>query len=306
MSYLLVVDDNEDMRLMVREVLTSAGHDVETAPDGLTALASVEVREPDLMVLDLAMPGMSGIEVCRALKRNPFKARIPILMLTARSEIEHKVAGFEAGADDYLPKPFDPRELRSRVVAMLRLVRREGDRNPTSGLPGGKAIEEEIERRAKAGERFAICYIDLDNFKAFADSFGFSTADIVIRDMGAAIVDVVARVGGAQDFVGHIGGDDFIVVTDAGRADSIAREAATRFRDVAIGAVGEHAVSAGSFMGIDRDGKARDFPIARLAVAVLLVEPDRWVSTGHIGALAAEVKRRAKQRGPGTILVEAV
>lgn len=306
MSYLLVVDDNEDMRLMVREVLSSAGHDVATANDGVSALAAIEEREPDLLVLDLHMPGMSGIEVCRAVKRNPFKARIPILMLTARSEIEHKVAGFEAGADDYLPKPFDPRELRSRVVALLRLVRREGDRNPTSGLPGGKAIEEEIDRRAGEGEPFAICYIDLDNFKAFADSFGFSSADIVIRDMGAAIVSVVEAIGGEEDFVGHIGGDDFIVVTDEGRAESIARECATRFRDVAIGAVGEKAVSAGSFMGIDRDGRAREFPIARLSVAVLLVDPDRFVSTGHIGALAAEVKRRAKQRGPGTILMQTV
>jgi len=86
------------------------------------------------------------------------------------------VAAFEAGADDYLAKPFDPRELRARIVALLRIVRREGDRNPTSGLPGGQAIEEEIERRAEAGESFAICYIDLDNFKPFADTFGFSLA----------------------------------------------------------------------------------------------------------------------------------
>ena len=115
MSYLLVVDDNEDMRLMVREVLTSAGHEVQLAPDGLTALAAIQEREPDLLVLDLIMPGMSGIEVCRALKRNPFTARIPVLMLTARGDIDHKLAGFEAGADDYLAKPFEPRELLARM-----------------------------------------------------------------------------------------------------------------------------------------------------------------------------------------------
>ncbi|HJU65093.1 MAG TPA: response regulator, partial [Gemmatimonadaceae bacterium] len=152
MSYVLCVDDNEDMRLMVREVLASAGHDVNLAPDGLSALASIQEREPDLLVLDLVMPGMSGIDVCRAVKRNPFTARIPVLMLTAQSDIDSKVQGFEAGADDYLPKPFDPRELRSRVVALLRLVRREGDRNPTSGLPGGTAIEDEIARRAARKE----------------------------------------------------------------------------------------------------------------------------------------------------------
>lgn len=291
---------------MVREVLASAGHEVNLAPDGLSALAAIEEREPDLLVLDLVMPGMSGIDVARAIKRNPFTARIPVLMLTARSNVENKMEAFEAGADDYLAKPFDPRELRARVVALLRLVRREGDRNPTSGLPGGKAIEEEIARRAATGEPFAICYIDLDNFKPFADTYGFSVADMVIRDMGAAIRAAVDVMGSANDFVGHIGGDDFIAVTRTEDAESIARECAERFVTVATRAVGEEAVQRGSFMGIDREGRAREFPIARLSVAVLRVDPDRWISTSHIGALAAEMKRRAKHRGPGTILVETV
>jgi len=291
---------------MVRDVLASAGHEVEVAADGLSALASIQEREPELLVLDLVMPGMSGIEVCRALKRNPFLARVPVLMLTARGDVENKVAAFEAGADDYLPKPFDPRELRSRVVALLRLVRREGDRNPTSGLPGGKAIEEEIDRRAEIREPFDICYLDLDNFKPFADTYGFTVADMVIRDMGQAIRGAVEAVGNSRDFVGHIGGDDFIVVTASGSAESVAKECASRFVTVATRAVGEEAVRRGHFMGIDRDGRAREFPIARLSAAVLTVNPARWISTSHIGALAAEVKRRAKQRGPGTILVQAV
>ncbi|HXY31934.1 MAG TPA: response regulator [Gemmatimonadaceae bacterium] len=306
MSYVLCVDDNEDMRLMVREILTSAGHEADLAPDGLSALVSIQEREPDLLVLDLVMPGMNGIEVCRAVKLNPFTARIPVLMLTARGDVEHKLAAFEAGADDYLAKPFDPRELRARIVALLRLVRREGDRNPTSGLPGGQAIEDEILRRAELGEPFAICYIDLDNFKPFADTFGFTVADMVIRDMGAAIRGAVAAVGSEGDFVGHIGGDDFIAVTTLAGAEAVARDCAVRFIEVAKRAVGEEAVRRGHFMGIDRDGHAREFPIARLSVAILTVDPERWISTSHIGSLAAEVKRRAKQRGPGTILVQAV
>ena len=306
MSYVLCVDDNEDMRLMVREILQSAGHEADLAPDGLSALASIQEREPDLLVLDLVMPGMNGLDVCRAVKLNPFTARIPVLMLTARGDIEHKVAAFEAGADDYLAKPFDPRELRSRIVALLRLVRREGDRNPTSGLPGGKAIEDEIERRAQLGAPFAICYLDLDNFKPFADTFGFTVADTVIREMGQAVRAAVGSVGCPDDFVGHIGGDDFIAVTTEAGAESIARECATRFAAVVERAVGSDAMRRGHFMGVDREGRARQFPIARLSAAVLTVDPARWISTSHIGSLAAEVKRRAKQRGPGTILVQPV
>ncbi len=306
MSYLLCVDDNEDMRLMVREVLESAGHEVNLAPDGSSALTAIQEREPELLVLDLVMPGMSGIDVCRAVKRNPFTARIPILMLTARGDVEHKVAAFEAGADDYLAKPFDPRELRARVVALLRIVRREGDRNPTSGLPGGQAIEDEISRRAEVGKPFTVCYIDLDHFKPFADTFGFTVADTVIREMGAAIRAAVEEVGDTKDFVGHIGGDDFIVVTDSAHGERIAESCAERFIGVLERAVGEEAFERRVFMGVDRDGRAREFPLARLSAAVLHVTPDRWISVGHIGTLAAELKRKAKQRGAGTILVYAV
>lgn len=291
---------------MVRDVLEAFGHEVRVVPDGAAALAAVAEREPDLLILDRQMPIMNGIETCRAVKENPFTGHIPVLMLTALGAVERKLEGYDAGADDYLVKPFDTRELRARVDALLRLVKRETDRNPTSGLPGGRAVEDELRRRVAAGETFAVCYIDLDNFKPFADTFGFTIADVVIRDMGHAIRNAVDVMGSRDDFVGHIGGDDFIVVTTEQHAEAIARECAVRFVEVAGRAVGEEALRRGHFMGIDREGRAREFPIARLSTAILYVEPERWISVSHIGSLAAEMKRRAKQRGPGTILVQAV
>ena len=306
MSYLLFADDNEDMRHMVRDLLVSSGHEIGLAADGPSALASVKEREPDLLILDLNMPGLSGYEVCRAVKRNPGTARVPVLMLTSQSSVEHKLEGFDAGADDYLPKPFDARELRARVAALLRLVRREADRNPTSGLPGGHAIEEELNGRVARKETFAVCYIDLDNFKPFADHFGFSVADDVIRDTGAAIRRAVSAVGASDDFVGHIGGDDFIVVTSPDLADAVAQECAARFRDVVARAVGDEAMLIGNFTEVDREGILRTMPLACLSAAILTVRPEDWVSSKHLGARAAEVKRRAKHRGPGTIVAEPV
>jgi PleD family two-component response regulator len=307
-TYLLFADDNEDMRLMVRDLLQSIGHEVALAPDGLTALAAVQAREPDLMILDLNMPGMTGFEVCRAIKRNPFTSRIPVLMLTSQGDVDSKVEGFEAGADDYLPKPFDPRELRARVTALLRLVQREGDRNPTSGLPGGHAIEEELQRKVETGRPFAVLYLDFDNFKPFADFFGFNVADRVIREFGVALGEAAyVRPGDAgANFVGHIGGDDFLVIAAEGDPEALAREAARRLRDIIGRAVGTDALALGAFSAPGRDGHVRLFPLARLSTAILLVRPERWVSTSHLGTLAADVKRRAKSRGAGTILTEEV
>jgi PleD family two-component response regulator len=294
------------MRLMLRDLFRSSGHEVALVEDGPSVLTAIQAREPDLVVLDHAMPGMNGFEVCRRVKQNPFTSRIPVLMLTAQSTVESKVEGFAAGVDDYVAKPFDPRELRARVQALLRLVQRESDRNPTSGLAGGRAIDAEINARIERGESFAVCYLDLDYFKPFADTFGFAIADEVIRGLGAAMRESVDAVGGndGRDFVGHIGGDDFIILTAPGRAESFVAECTTRCRRVIERAVGDEAARAGSFTGVDREGQVRRFPLARISSAVLLVRPDVWVNLAHLGMRAADVKRRAKQRGPGAMLIE--
>ena len=309
MPHLLFADDDEAMRNMVRDVLQASGYEVTLADDGAAALAAIEVREPDLLILDVAMPRSTGLEVCRAVKANPFTARIPILLLTGQSNVDDRVTGLDAGADDFLGKPFDVRELRARVNSLLRLVRHHADRNPTSGLPGGRAIEDEVMARGVRGHPFAVGYLDFDHFKAFADTFGFAAADRVIRGMGDALRDVAER-HGRGEFVGHIGGDDFIVVTyDMARGEEITRLAAQRLREVLREVVGDEAMARGTFAGVDRDGEAKRFPITQVSAAILLVCPAEGgerISLARLGARAAEVKRHAKQRGAGTILCEAV
>jgi diguanylate cyclase (GGDEF)-like protein len=263
----------------------------------------VQERIPDLLILDLSMPGLSGFEVCRAVKADPRTARVPVLMLTGESDVERKVEGFEAGADDYLAKPFDPRELRARVGALVRLVRREADRNPTTGLPGSRAIDEELTRRATAGHPFAVIYLDIDNFKPFNDVFGFAVADAVIREAGDVLHEAVAATGGTAgpngEFVGHIGGDDFILVSDPPRGEALARACVERFRRRIEAQVGPVVTARGSFTGPDRGGIEREFPLATLTAVVLHVEPARWRSVIDLGARAADAKRRAKAQGVG-------
>lgn len=305
MSFLLVVDDNDDLRHVVAQVLRLAGHEVVEASNGKSALSAVAEREPDLMVLDLWMPEMDGLAVCRALKSNPFRARIPILMLTAQSDIEHKVEGFEAGADDYLAKPFEPIELKVRVQALLRLVQRESDRNPSSGLPGGRAIEAEIARRVanKNQAPFAVIYFDLDHFKPYADVFGFAVADATIAATGPALHRALTRAGVPDDFAGHIGGDDFIAVTSIEAAEAVARAAGEEFYNAVGAIIGEAALSRGVFQGRDREGREREFSLAGLASVVLRVEPQKYQSLMHLGTRAAEMKQQAKAQGAGSVVV---
>jgi len=299
MSFILCVDDEPSISTLVRQILKMNGHEVEIAASGPQALEMVRAREPDLIVLDRSMPGMDGLDVCRALKANPFLSRIPILMLTALASIDFKVEGFEAGVDDYLTKPFEPRELLARVSSLLRLTAREGDRNPSSGLPGGVAIERDIERRVASGEAFAVVYFDFDHFKPFADTFGFALADQVVRGTGVLLGELAARNG---DFAAHIGGDDFLLVCVPERAWPLAQEISQRFRALVCDLVPASIAEKGSFPGLSRDGQMREFPLTSITAVIVPIEPAHWRGVAHLGEWAAQGKRAAKMNGGGQIV----
>jgi PleD family two-component response regulator len=301
MSEILFADDDEALRTMVTDVLTAAGFTVRAAENGTRALAEVRERAPDLAILDYRMGSPDGFQVCREIKSDPGLSWLPVLILTAERRIEDKLGGFDAGADDYLAKPFDPRELVARATALLRQAARGRDRNPTTGLPGGEALYAEVERRRAAGVPFAICYFDLDHFKPFADRFGFAVADAAIREVGAA---VAAAGDGPDTFVGHVGGDDFVLLGAPAEARRRAEQAQKRFAAALEAHLPEDAVDAGSYWGRDRYGVERYFPLTRLSAAVLRVDPAKWVSLEHLGERVAELKRDAKQEG-GTGIAEA-
>ncbi|HYJ78114.1 MAG TPA: response regulator [Longimicrobiaceae bacterium] len=302
MSEILFAEDDDALRRMTVEVLASAGHAVRAVSNGTDALAELRREAPDLVLLDYRMGSPDGFQVCREIKADPRTAHLPVLILTAQGGVEDRLGGFGAGADDYLAKPFDPRELLARVSALLRLAARGRDRNPTTGLPGGEAIYAELERRRAAGEPFAVVYFDLDHFKPFSDRFGFATADAAIREAGSAVVDA-ARDHDA--FVGHVGGDDFVLCCGTDAARLLAVEAQRRFAAGLPQHLPPDAVRAGTYRALDRGGEEREFPLTRLSAAVVRIDPARWPSFARLGEAVAELKRAAKgQEGGGLVEAE--
>ena len=151
MTKVLVVDDEEHIRQLVGLYLTKEGFAVETAADGHAALSKVNAIKPDLVVLDLMLPGLDGWAVCRELRRSPMTEHLPIIMLTARDDLVDRILGLELGADDYLTKPFNPRELVARVRAVLRRATRSA--TPGRVLKAGDITVDLERREARAGER---------------------------------------------------------------------------------------------------------------------------------------------------------
>jgi DNA-binding response OmpR family regulator len=147
MSRLLVVEDDKDIADLIAHYLQKAGHTIETATSGTVALRQVKASAPDLILLDLMLPGMDGLLVCQTLRSDPATAAIPIIMLTARGEEAERVAGLELGADDYVTKPFSPRELTARVAALLRRAHRPAAAGTTGPLKYGP-LTIDVERHA--------------------------------------------------------------------------------------------------------------------------------------------------------------
>ena len=210
---IVIAEDDDAIAHMVNMSLGDAGFLCLRARDGDEALKLVKAHDPDLLVLDVMMPRVDGLEVARRLKADVMWSRTPILMLTALAEVDDQVQGLEAGADAYMAKPFDLREFGARVKALIRSARRERDRNPTTNLPGSRAIDEEIEGALKSGKPTAVRphrrpqlrrLRRRDRHRALARTPSRTSAS------GCSTRRAGASGGGA--FVGHIGGSDFIAV----------------------------------------------------------------------------------------------
>jgi len=291
----LIADDDPDLRDILRAVLEPAGFSVQEAPDGEQALQAVRAHPPDLVILDYMMPGLTGPAVCERLKQDMLLRHIPVIMLTGKSEVQDKVEGINAGADDYLVKPFEPQELVARVRMVLRRTARDLEANPLTKLPGNISIQRELERRLASDESLAVCYIDLDRFKAFNDHYGFKRGDEVIQHTATILLQTSKISGSPKDFVGHIGGDDFIVVTTAERAEGLCTAIIREFDAMALGLYDEEDRQRGYLLHTDRKGQQVKIPLLSISIALVTSEAQPLTHPGQVAKIGAELKAFAKQ-----------
>ena len=287
----LIVDDDPSIRQICREVLELGGYQVRDAGSANQALAEARRFRPDMIVLDVLMPGIDGYKTAEMIRADAGIGMPPIMFLSARGDTADKVRAFRSGAEDYMVKPFDAAELLARVAKALDRQARELGASPTTQLPGADAIQAEIERRI--GDASAVaCYLDLDNLKAFNDYYGYAKANAVIRQTGDVIRYCVQRFGNSNDFIGHIAGDDFVFVTSADKADVVCRTLCERFDSLIklYYDVGDR--QRGYIETKDRFGVLRRFPMMSVSVAAISLA--RAKTYAGLAELAAVGKRTAK------------
>jgi PleD family two-component response regulator len=294
---LLVVDDEPQMRALLRAALGKS-YDITEAESGEEALRLARTGDFRLVLLDLMMPGMSGQEVCHRLRVNPLTCHMTVVMLTARDREEDVIAGLQSGADDYIVKPFKISELKARIDSHLRRQWRELQANPLTGLPGNTQIEQVLKASLKGPEPFAVCYADLNNFKAFNDRYGFTAGDRILHFTAEVLTEAVAEAGEPDtDFVGHIGGDDFVIVTKPHHVPPICDHVVARFDGEILRFYAPEDAERGGIEAKDRQGRRVFVPVIAIAVAVIAVMPGDYEHPAQISQTAAEIKQFLKQEG---------
>jgi diguanylate cyclase (GGDEF)-like protein len=218
------------------------------------------------------------------------------VLLTARGLTEDRVNGLELGADDYVTKPFDVVELVARVKAVLRRTKTARDTSPLTGLPGNFSIGAEIEQRIAADRPFALVYCDLDNFKAFNDHYGFMRGDQVIQFSADVLRQSVADVGDAEGFVGHIGGDDFVAITEADHAEAFCKSVIDRFDDGILDYYDTADALKGYIEVTDRRGERYAFPVVAMSMGVVTNRSRPINTQWEASAVAVEMKEFAKKQ----------
>jgi diguanylate cyclase (GGDEF)-like protein len=291
-TVILVADDEDAMVHLLKNALESADYEVAVASNGQEALDALRKSPPDLALLDVKMPILSGFDVCREIKSDVFLRHIPVMLLTAQAGTDNKVTGLEQGADDYLTKPFEIAELIARVRTLLRRTRLGLEANPLTRLPGNVTIEKEILTLIQKKSSFAVLYVDLNSFKAYNDIYGFVKGDDVIRETARILL---SQSESAHGFVGHIGGDDFIILTVPEQSEILCKKMIAAFDAKVPEFYSSEDKARGYIETKDRKGVVTRFPLLSMSIGVVSNQLKPLTSLGEVSKIGAEMKHFAKE-----------
>ena len=291
---ILIVDDDPDIRDVLKLTLSEENYEIIEACDGEEALKIIRATQPDLILLDYKIPKVDGREVCRQIKKDLLLRHLPIIMVTGKGDISDKVDGIDAGADDYVVKPFEPKELLARIRMILRHTERDLEANPLTRLPGNVSILKELSKHIEDKSLFAVCYLDLDKFKSYNDKYGFEHGDEVIRETARLLIRATQECGNRDDFVGHIGGDDFVIITTIAKADTLCQKIILDFENLVPSFYNEKDRKNGYIIGKDRQGQEQKIPLLSISIGIVTNQYPKIAHVAQIGEIGAELKAYAK------------
>ncbi len=279
---------------IVPQFLKPLGYEVFVASDGESALATIKRELPDLIIVDSDLAKLDGFSLCQILKSDFVTSYVPIIILIEKKQIRKRLLEIKEGIDDYIIKPPDPIDLQVRLEMALRRTAHQVHANSLTRLPGNKAIENAGRLRIKEGHPFSFMYLDIDNFKSFNDTYGYLRGDGVIMQTARILTDSVRSFGDKHDFVGHIGGDDFVVMTNPSKESLLAKEIIRQFDRLMPLHYNKHDRLLGYLAVKDRQNKDIQAPLMSISVAIVnnKLHPIRNIL--ELTEIASEIKKHLK------------
>lgn len=296
----LVAEKDAEVRSLIATRLKTRRYEVSETDDSEEALRLLERTPFDLVLVSTDMERIGGKLLIEKIRQMPAYGPVPVILMTDEDKIAELVLSQERGFDDFLIKPFNPLVLQLRVSMNISRARHRVEANALTHLPGNPSIEREIRKRIEAKQKFSVLYIDINHFKSFNDRCGFDKGDDVLRQMAAMLIQTAQFLGEEDIFVGHIGGDDFIIVMPCEKEEPYARRLIAEFDRIMPTYYNENDRKRGFIRMTNRQGKRENFPLMSCSIAACNNLYREYKSVGEIAQDAAEVKAFLKSQPGGS------
>lgn len=265
-----------------------------TAEPSLLALDTIYNEPPDLIIVSQSLEGGEWKDLCSRVKADTFFGHLPILLILQPFSHDLKIDWKDMPVDDYLQKPLDPDEIRSRVSLTFARSARVRDANPLTRLLGNYSIMMAIQARIDSESPFAVAYMDLNHFKSYNDKYGFLRGDEVIKIAARILSNSVRKLESPEAFVGHIGGDDFVFILPPDRMDSVCQKVIRNFDLIVGDFYDEEDKVRGYIDALNRKGKKERFPIVSVSIGIVTNEYRPIKHIGEVSTIVTEILKRVK------------
>jgi len=285
-------------------MLVSAGYVVVYAVDISELMGKLHEKMPHLIIMDSDEESLWK-DACSRVREDHSVVYTPILLLSSTESVYDDINNAHAGVDGYIVKPFNLGSIVNKIDSTIYKTFREFDTNPLTRLPGNNSIREEVEDVIDSGETFAVCYADMDNFKIFNDHYGFAKGDEAINTTAHIIMSVVKKNGNRSDFVGHIGGDDFVFITTPDKVHAVCEEIVKSFDTKITTLYDEEDLENNLITHKNRQGIIQDFAIMTLSIGVVTNKKRKIKHFGEVSQIGTEMKVYAKKFPGSKFIVDA-
>ena len=290
----------------IKIVLETKGYQLIIRDELHSAISLFLDDPPDMLVMEKGFDNNEGsdTDLLNSVKACQQKVNIPVILAVSPEDIKRGIDWKTYPVDDFFTLPPVPDLVVNRIELAFARMLRVFDNNPLSKLPGNTSILKAIQRAIESGEKYAVCYSDIDNFKPYNDRYGFSQGDDVILMVARITVNAVDELARKDSFTGHVGGDDFVFIVREENAQAVCERILDNFEVVKKMFLSSEDLEAGCYVEKDRQGRETTFGLLSLSIAVVLTETNKYTHSGEVATVASQIKHYVKEKEGSNYLID--